>query len=120
LWQYLLLLCERHKKDKAKLPLICPIVIYSGKEPYVAAKNLWQLFGNPAQAKKLMTEDYKLVDLQTMSDDEIIKQRHAAIYAQAHTYWDFLKLWEDFLMRFQPDIVLDKENGYIYIRSFLW
>ncbi len=123
LWQYILLLCERHKKDKGKLPLICPIVIYSGKEPYSAAQNLWQLFDNPLQAKKLMTEDYKLVNLQSMPDDEIIKQRHIGMmqYMLKHIHQrDILKLWEDFLGKFQAEIIVDKEHDYIYIRSFLW
>ena len=123
LWQYMLLLCERHKKDKNKLPLICPIVIYNGKNPYTAARNLWQLFDNPVIAKKLLTEDYQLVDLQSMPNDEIIKQRHLGMmqYMLKHIHTrDLLKLWEDFLVKFQPDIVVDKASGYIYIRSFLW
>lgn len=123
LWQYMLLLCEKHKKDKGKLPLICPIVIYSGKEPYNAAQNLWQLFDNPMQAKKLMTEDYRLVDLQSMSDDEIIKQRYIGMmqYMLKHIHGrDMLKLWEEFLRKFQAEIIVDKEHDYIYIRSFLW
>ncbi|WP_223262081.1 hypothetical protein [Cardinium endosymbiont of Dermatophagoides farinae] len=33
---------------------------------------------------------------------------------------DMLKLWEEFLENFQSSIVLDKEKGYIYIRTFLW
>lgn len=123
LWQYMLLLCERHKRDKNKLPLIYPLVIYSGKDSYTAAKNLWQLFDNPIQAKKLLIEDYQLVDLQSMSDNEIIKQRHLGMmqYMLKHIHTrDILRLWEDFLVNFQPDIVVDKARGYIYIRSLLW
>jgi predicted transposase/invertase (TIGR01784 family) len=123
LWQYMLLLWERHKKDKNKLPLIYPIVIYNGKNPYSAAKNLWQLFDNQVLAKKLLTEDYQLIDLQSMPDDEIVKQKNLGMmqYMLKHIHTrDLLKLWEDFLVKFQPEIVVDKASGYIYIRSFLW
>ncbi|WP_250312041.1 RpnC/YadD family protein [Rickettsia endosymbiont of Oedothorax gibbosus] len=33
---------------------------------------------------------------------------------------DMIKLWEEFLQRFKLEILVDKENGYIYLRSFLW
>ncbi|KJV53005.1 putative transposase [Orientia tsutsugamushi str. Karp] len=33
---------------------------------------------------------------------------------------DMLKLWEDFLIKFKHVLILDKEKGYIYLRSFLW
>ncbi|MCC8371239.1 MAG: transposase [Rickettsia endosymbiont of Pseudomimeciton antennatum] len=33
---------------------------------------------------------------------------------------DMIKLWEEFLQRFKLEILIDKENGYIYLRSFLW
>ncbi|WP_062811735.1 hypothetical protein [Rickettsia endosymbiont of Proechinophthirus fluctus] len=31
-----------------------------------------------------------------------------------------IKLWEKFLTEFKHIIILDKEKGYIYLRSFLW
>lgn len=76
LWKYGLLLCERHQKNKDKLPLICPILMYNGTEIYNAPRNLWDLFTDSRQAKKLMTENYQLVDLQSMSDDEIVQKKH--------------------------------------------
>lgn len=33
---------------------------------------------------------------------------------------DMIKLWEKFLTEFKHIIILDKEKGYIYLRSFLW
>ncbi len=33
---------------------------------------------------------------------------------------DMLKLWEEFLRRFKLEVLIDKENGYIYLESFLW
>ena len=36
LFKYMLLLCERHKKKKDKLPLVVPLVLYNGKTEYTA------------------------------------------------------------------------------------
>ncbi|MCC8461777.1 MAG: Rpn family recombination-promoting nuclease/putative transposase [Rickettsia endosymbiont of Ecitomorpha arachnoides] len=123
LWKYTLLLCERHKKGKDKLPPVYNLVIYNGKEIYNAPRNLWSLFTDSVMAKKLMTEDYQLVDLQAMSDDEIVKKKHLGMleYMMKHIHMrDMIKLWEKFLTEFKHIIILDKEKGYIYLRSFLW
>ncbi|WP_375319098.1 Rpn family recombination-promoting nuclease/putative transposase [Candidatus Tisiphia endosymbiont of Oplodontha viridula] len=123
LWKYTLLLCERHKKGRTKLPLVYNLVIYNGKEVYNAPRNLWSLFTDAVLAKKLMTEDYQLVDLQSMSDDEIVRKKHIGMleYMLKHIHQrDMLKLWEEFLIKFKHVIILDKEKGYIYLRSFLW
>lgn len=123
LWKYMLLLCERHIKDKNKLPLIVPLLVYNGKRQYNSPRNLWDLFTMPEQAKKLMTEDYKLIDLHAMSDDEIRKKKHLGMleYFLKHIHErDKIKLWEQFLENFKGEILIDKANGYIYIRHFLW
>ena len=123
LWKYTLLLCKRHKKGKDKLPLVYNLVIYNGKEIYNAPRNLWSLFTDSVMAKKLMTEDYQLVDLQAMTDDEIVKKKHLGMleYMMKHIHMrDMIKLWEKFLTEFKHIIILDKEKGYIYLRSFLW
>ncbi|MDD9139582.1 MAG: Rpn family recombination-promoting nuclease/putative transposase [Candidatus Cardinium sp.] len=80
LWKYMLLLCERNRKNKNSLPLIGPIVIYHGSKPYHVPRNVWQLFSNPAQAQKLMVQDYKLIDLQSISDDTILQKRHLVMF----------------------------------------
>nr|WP_284525231.1 Rpn family recombination-promoting nuclease/putative transposase [Orientia tsutsugamushi] len=35
---HIVILCERHKKEKTKLPLCYNLVIYNGKEVYNAPK----------------------------------------------------------------------------------
>lgn len=123
LWKYTLLLCERHKKQRDKLPLVYNLVIYNGKEVYDAPRNLWDLFKDGSLAKKLMIEDYQLIDLQSMSDDEIIKKKHLGMmeYMLKNIHMrDMLKLWEEFLITFKHVLILDKEREYIYLRSFLW
>lgn len=127
LWKYILLLCERHKqKQKAqsnKLPLVVPIVFYNGKEKYTSPQSLWQLFDNPDMARQLMGNEYKLVDLQSKTDEEIKRQKHIGLmgFFMKHVHErDMLKLWERFLSEFKGAVILDKENGYIYIKRLLW
>ncbi len=123
LWRYALLLCERHKKNKDKLPLIYSMIMYNGREVYNAPMNLWDLFVDPVQAKELMVSDYQLVDLQSMSDDEIVQKKHLGMmeYVMKHIHQgDMVALWEKFLETFKLEILVDKKQGYIYIKSFLW
>ena len=79
LWKYSLLLAERHLDKKEKIPLIFPLVVYAGKAKYTAPRNLWSLFEYPELAKKTMIEDHTLVDLQSMSDNEIAKKKYSSI-----------------------------------------
>ncbi|WP_342259731.1 Rpn family recombination-promoting nuclease/putative transposase [Candidatus Tisiphia endosymbiont of Metellina segmentata] len=123
LWKYMLLLAERHKKGRNKLPLIIPMVFYHGTRRFNVPKNLFELFSDPKLAKQLMCEDYKLIDLQAMSDDEIKQKQHFGMLEYMLKYIkqrDILKLWDELLTNFKPYISIDKSTGYIYIRSFLW
>ena len=134
LWQYMLLLCERHKdanknnsnatseKDK-KLPLICPIVVYANDKPYNAPRSFWGLFDDSKTAKALMSDEYLLVDLQKQSDDEIEQKKHLGMmeYMLKHIKArDILNLWQSLLEKFESSIEIDRENGYIYIKWLLW
>ncbi|ARD87033.1 transposase (plasmid) [Rickettsia bellii] len=126
LWQYMLLLCERHKensKEKTKLPLICPIVVYANDKPYNAPRSFWEFFEDSKTAKALMSDEYLLVDLQKQSDDEIEKKKHLGMmeYMLKHIKArDILNLWQTLLERFESIIEIDKNNGYIYIKWLLW
>lgn len=131
LWKYMLLLCDRYIKKNhkgrseksIKLPLIMPIVFYNGTKKYNVPLNLWSLFSQPALAKKFMTDDYRLIDLQSMSDEEIKQKDHLGIieYFMKHIHTrDMLKLWADFLKSFKEAILIDKDRGYIYIKHLLW
>jgi len=134
LWQYMLLLCERHKdanKNKSnikqgkdnKLPLICPIVVYSNNKPYNAPRSFWELFEDSNTAKEMMGDEYLLVDLQKQSDDEIEQKKHLGMmeYMLKHIKArDILNLWQSLFEKFESSIEIDKENGYIYIKWLLW
>jgi predicted transposase/invertase (TIGR01784 family) len=114
LWRYTLLLAERHIKDKGKLPLIFPLVVYSGTAKYTAPRNLWALFEYPELAKKLLAEDHGLVDLQAMPDDEIARKKHIALFefVMKHINMrDMLGLWEKLFKTLPDAVILDREHG---------
>lgn len=130
LWQYMLLLCERHKdaknkinqQDTGKLTLICPIVVYANDKPCNAPRSFWELFEDSKTAKALMSDEYLLVDLQKKNDDEIEKKKHLGMmeYMLKHIKArDILNLWQSLLQRFESSIKIDKANGYIYIKWLL-
>ncbi|GAA5253112.1 Rpn family recombination-promoting nuclease/putative transposase [Candidatus Rickettsia kedanie] len=139
LWQYMLLLCERHKDNLSKnhnsensiqnkqgrgtLPLICPIVVYASDKPYNVPRSFWELFEDSKTAKEIMGDEYLLVDLQKQSDDEIEKKQHLGMmeYMLKHIKArDILNLWQSLLEKFESSIEIEKENGYIYIKWLLW
>lgn len=58
LFKYRLNICDKYlqKNPNSKtLPLVYPLIIYSGKETYNAPRNLWDLFSNPDLAKEIWT-----------------------------------------------------------------
>ena len=123
LFKYILLLCERHIKDKDKLPLICPLVFYHGSKKYDAPLNLWDLFDHPKEAKSLLGSNYQLVDLQAMSDDEINYDKHLSIilYMMKHIHRrDKLKLVEDIFKNCNKAVLIDAGMDYVYTKLMVW
>lgn len=61
------------------LPLVIPILFYTGKRsPYPYSTNWLKGFTHPAQAKKLYSNDYPLVDITVIPDEEIMEHRSMA------------------------------------------
>ena len=123
LFKYMLLLCERHIKDKDKLPLICPLVFYHGSKKYDAPMNLWELFSDPKEAKNLLGNNYQLVDLHAMSDNEINYDKHLSIilYMMKHAHQrDKLKLIEDVFKNCNKAILIDAGMDYVYTKLMVW
>jgi len=121
--KYSLLLCERHAKNKDKLPLIIPFVIYAGKDKYTAPKNLPDLFEDPEIAKQMLSGDYFLIDLQNMPDNEIIRKKHISLFEYTlkniHQR-DVLQMWRDIFSLLSHAVTLDKSHEYFYIKKLLW
>ena len=120
--KYSLLLLEKHITGKNKLPIILPLVIYNGKAQYKAPKNVFDLFFHPDIARKAITEDYNLIDLQAMDDDSIDYQQHLSflLYTMKHIHErDTLAMIKDAMSRCSRAIVIDKEQNYILTKLIL-
>lgn len=123
LWKYILLLCERHKDKNEKLPIVIPFVLYNGKTKYSAPRCFWDLFDSPDLAKDTMNGPYNLIDLQSMSDEELIAQKHLGMmqFWMKHIHEsDMIALWKKFFNQFKDLILYDRNVGYIYIKQFIW
>ena len=113
---------EKYLNQGKTLPLVLPIVIYNGSQKYDAPLNMWELFEEPALAKEIMTGDYRLIDLEAMSDDEFKKEKHFAfaLYVMKHIHErDTFKMLEKALKHCLPAIIIDSTKDHIHIKSVL-
>ncbi len=62
------------------LPLVVPLLFYHGKtSPYPYSTNWLDEFENPEIAKALYSQDFPLVDVTVIPDDEIIQHKRVAL-----------------------------------------
>lgn len=80
LMRYAVAAMQRHlDAGHKKLPLVVPVLFYVGKRtPYPYSTNWLQEFTDPAQAKKLYSSNFPLVDITLIPDDEIMQHRSMA------------------------------------------
>lgn len=73
--KYMLRICSEHadKHPKKKLPLIYPILLYTGKKKHTAPLLFWKLFEDPELAKSFFTEPIQLIDASKVVDDQKIR-----------------------------------------------
>lgn len=80
LMRYAIAAIQRHlDAGNKKLPLVIPILFYAGKpSPCPNSTNWLQLFDNSVLAQQLYSEDFPLVDVTIISDDDIMQHRSMA------------------------------------------
>lgn len=82
LWKYILRIMERHIKhhpNDNKLPYVLPIVLYTGVSEYKVSHCFFDLFYNPEFAKELLTGEFKVVELNKISDEELKKRLYSGV-----------------------------------------
>jgi len=83
---YLVRLMEQHTQQHPKepLPIIFPLVLYSGKQPWNAPTDLFELFGQGSElARELLFKPYTLIELHKISDEDLRKQQWSGLFAFA-------------------------------------
>ena len=124
LFKYMINICDRYMRDNPKskhLPLIYPLVIYNGlKKNYNVPRNLWDLFSDKILAKEFWAEDYQLVNLHDIPDEELKKRIWSGIleFFMKHIHErQLLKRWQEI-----GDILPELTKvtiGYDYIKMIL-
>lgn len=80
LMRYAIAAMQRHLEAGHKtLPLVIPILFYHGrKSPYPYSMNWLDNFIDPALATRVYSQDFPLVDITVIPDDEIMRHRSMA------------------------------------------
>ncbi|QUY48934.1 Rpn family recombination-promoting nuclease/putative transposase [Serratia plymuthica] len=78
--RYAVAAMQRHlDAGHEKLPMVIPVLFYTGKRtPYPYSTNWLQEFDNPELAGKLYADEFPLVDVTVIPDDEIMEHRSMA------------------------------------------
>lgn len=74
LLKYMVNICSQYltkHPEAKKLPVVLPIIVYNGKKKYNVSRNIWNLFGNPDLAKSLWNNDYPLINVHEIPDEEL-------------------------------------------------
>ena len=123
LFKYMINICDQYrlKHPKTKnLPLIYPLIIYNGTKSYNVPRNLWDLFNNKILAKKFWTEDYKLVNVHNIPDEEFKTRIWSGIleFFLKHIHErQLLKRWQE-ISDILPELT-KVSIGYDYIEMIL-
>ncbi|XVN40928.1 MAG: Rpn family recombination-promoting nuclease/putative transposase [Rickettsia endosymbiont of Argas persicus] len=101
LFKYMFNILERHitKNPKTKkLPFIYPLVFYNGQRTYNAPRNLWELFEHNELIKNTWINDYQLINVHDIPDEELKKRAWSGIlqFFMKHIHErDLFKRWKE-------------------------
>ncbi|MEF2229270.1 MAG: Rpn family recombination-promoting nuclease/putative transposase [Candidatus Cardinium sp.] len=119
---YTVQLMRQHLSEKGNstLPAIINICVYNGKEPYKGATNLRTIFPELDSIQEYMFQGFHLVDLYSMSDNELSSYNKAAcatMVLKQGIHRDFC----DWIIKQQKLFVDLEKQGYIsYIHEVIW
>ncbi|BFD46787.1 MAG: Rpn family recombination-promoting nuclease/putative transposase [Rickettsia endosymbiont of Sergentomyia squamirostris] len=123
LLRYMLNICDRYLtlNPKAKsLPLIYPVIFFNGAGDYNAPRNLWELFEDNLLAKEIWTNDYQIVNVNDIPDEQLKQRVWSGIFeffAKHIRERDLLRRWQE-IAYMLPELV-KVSIGYNYIELLL-
>ncbi|WP_048613883.1 Rpn family recombination-promoting nuclease/putative transposase, partial [Vibrio coralliirubri] len=114
LMRYAIAAMQQHiEAGHEHLPLVIPLQFYHGQvSPYPYEMNWLKSFTNPVLAKALYTQDFPLVDVTVISDDEIMQHRRIALLelVQKHArHRDLMEIMEPLVTLLLTDYTTDKQ-----------
>lgn len=122
LLKYVIAVMENHIKrtGEKRLPIVYPLVFFSGKYPHKQSTNIFDLFEDQKNlAEKFLLKPYQLIDLTQISDEELKQHLWLGVLARAmkHIYEkDILPCLKDMLEELR---VIEKQGGMDYIYTIL-
>lgn len=118
--KYMLRICSEHQKKhpKKKLPLIYPMLLYSGKRNYNAPLLFWELFEDEGLAKQFFTSPMHMVDVNKIPEKKIREHIYSGLMLH------FLrKIHEKDILPFIKELVgiiqIISEKDFTYIQDLL-
>lgn len=99
LLNYTVRIIERHLKSHASspLPIVHPIVMYTGEAPWRAPADIYTLYGNnEALARETLFKPYQLVDIHRVDDAKVKETLLAGIFQFVFKYQKMRNLIELF------------------------
>jgi predicted transposase/invertase (TIGR01784 family) len=78
LLEYMIQIISRHQKKYGKndkLPMVYPMIFWQNDCAYTAQRSVWDLFNYPELAKQAWTQEYKVINVQEISDN-MLTQNH--------------------------------------------
>lgn len=121
LFKYMLNIAERHLKlhpDCKKFPFIYPMGYFNGGEKYTASLNLWDLFEDNELVKAIWSNDYQLINLFDIPDEQFKERPWLAPLQILMKYInepDLLPSWKQ-LADTLPEFA-DSNSGVDYVQS---
>lgn len=108
-----------HPKAK-KLPVVSPLVLYHGAKKYKVSLNLWDLFNDAALAKKLWINDYPIINVNNIPDEQLKEKIWSGVllFFLKHMHERrLLKRWHE-IAGLLPQLA-GMTSGYNHIRNLL-
>ena len=121
LQKYILRICDEHqrKHPKSKLPLVYPLIIYTGQKKYTAAKSFYELFSDQKLAKEYLTQAVTVVDVNEIEDDALREKYHMGfmLFLMHHIHE---KNIVDHLQVFKEIVALISKEDFNYLEDVLY
>lgn len=109
---YMVRLIELHRKQHPKdpLPLVYPLVIYTGEKIWSAPRDIFALFGqHETLARQIFLQPFQLIDVQRINDDVLRKRLWSGVvefalkYRQVRNFANFLQVIFPWLNEIEND-----------------
>ncbi|HSW70270.1 MAG TPA: Rpn family recombination-promoting nuclease/putative transposase [Gammaproteobacteria bacterium] len=112
---------HRKKNPNVSLPLIYPLVVYSGVKPWNAPRDIYGLFGEEENiAKEVMFKPYQLIDLARLDEHEIKQHAWSGLAEFALKYRSAVRNVEAFCDVLFPWLkIIEQQDGESYCKIVL-